>query len=146
VVESGPIGPCTGEAPTDKKRLSYARARLREMILHTTGRDPGPKLNVLAEMGSLVDTILKVTDRLRVDLIVLGISPPSKVADRLGRTDTYRIMCAAHCPVLTVRERFPGPYFERLFAMNAAKPRTESKTNSNSIKSGSTKSATGQRR
>jgi nucleotide-binding universal stress UspA family protein len=143
VVEEGPIERRVGMSPTDKDRLGYAKARLRGTALRAAGRNSGLKPNLLAEAGSTVDTVLKVADRLSIDLIVLGILPPSKLAGRLGRTKAYRIVCASHCPVLTVREPFPGPYFERLFAMSAESRGSESTADRTSTKSEATRGSAG---
>jgi nucleotide-binding universal stress UspA family protein len=101
---------------TDQKHLSYAQARLRATASYAAGRRLGPIPNLIAEVGPVVDTIVKVAIRLKADLIVLGASAPRTLADRLGETPAYRVVCTAPCPVLTIREPSRMDYFERLFA------------------------------
>ena len=81
--------------------------------------------------------------KLGADLIILGISGPRKIADRLGQTVAYRVVCAAPCPVLRIREPVPGPYFEKLFAMEAARPRTGSGSRTNKKESEESKTTAG---
>jgi len=100
----------------DQKRLSYAQARLRATASYAASCKLGPIPNLIAEVGPVVDTIVKVAIQLKADLIVLGASAPRTLADRLGETPAYRVVCTAPCPVLTIREPSRIDYFERLFA------------------------------
>ena len=138
VVQKSPLDHSAGKSTADKERLSYARARLEGTVLYAAGLDSGSRPDLVAEIGSPVDTILKEADRISADLIVLGLGAPRKLADRLGWSNAYRVVCGSHCPVLTVREPFPGPYFERIFAMNATKPSAESNADNTATKSGAT--------
>ncbi len=101
----------------DTDRLSYAKARLQATALDSAARKSGLHPTLLVEVGSPVETILKIASKLGVGLIVLGASAPHRLASRLGRTVAYRIVCAAPCPVLTVRKPSAVDYFERLFAV-----------------------------
>jgi nucleotide-binding universal stress UspA family protein len=56
----------------------------------------------LAESGTRSDLILSVADQTTADLIVLAVPENHRFIDRLVSTDSYRIVCGANCPVLTV--------------------------------------------
>lgn len=105
-----------GGTSVDTNRLSYAKARLQATALDTAARKSRLRPTLRVEVGSPVETILKIASKLGVGLIVLGASAPHRVASRLGRIIAYRIVCAAPCPVLTVRKPSTIDYFERLFA------------------------------
>jgi nucleotide-binding universal stress UspA family protein len=100
---------------TDPKRLSYAQARLRATASYAASRILGPVPHLFTEVGLVVETILRVAIRRKADLIVLGVSAPRTIADRLGETPAYRVLCRARCPVLTIREPSTMDYFGRLF-------------------------------
>lgn len=104
-------------ARLEQTRLSYAKGRLEATQLHTAAMKSGLRPNLMVESGVPAETILRVAERLKADRIVLGASAPRKLADRLGVTVAYRVVCAAPCPVLTIREPSPFDYFERLFAV-----------------------------
>jgi hypothetical protein len=72
---------------------------------------------VVAEIGSKVETILRVAETTDADLIVLGISGQHAAPEEFEWADAYQVVCSAHCPVLTVRNIFPDPYFKRLLEM-----------------------------
>jgi nucleotide-binding universal stress UspA family protein len=57
------------------------------------------------EIGSKSDLILQVADQNAADLIVLPVPESHRFADRFLSTDSYRVVCGAPCPVLTVRAR-----------------------------------------
>lgn len=109
--------PWGDRAQVDEPRLTYARSRLLATASYEASRRLGPEPNLITEVGPVVDTIVNVAVRLKADLIVLGASAPRTLADRLGETSAYRVVCAAPCPVLTIREPSPLDYFQRLFAM-----------------------------
>ena len=100
---------------------------------------------VLVEKGPTVERILTMAKKLGADLIILGISGPRKIADRLGQTVAYRVVCAALCPVLRIRDPVTGPYFEKLFAMEAARPRTGSGSRTNKKESEESKTIAGRK-
>jgi nucleotide-binding universal stress UspA family protein len=102
---------------SDQQRLSYAKDRLGATASYDAGRQLSPTPNLITEVGPVVETIIDVATRLKADLIVLGASAPHAVADRLGETPAYRVVCAAPCPVLTVRQPSPVDYFKRLYKM-----------------------------
>jgi nucleotide-binding universal stress UspA family protein len=100
---------------TDPKRLSYAQESLRATASYAASLILGPLPNLLIEVGLVVETILRVAIRRKADVIVLGVSARRTIADRLGETPAYRVLCRAPCPVLTIREPSTMDYFGRLF-------------------------------
>lgn len=56
----------------------------------------------LAEIGTRSDLILRVADQTAADLIVLAVPAKHRFTDRFVSTDSYRVVCGAPCPVLTV--------------------------------------------
>ena len=72
---------------------------------------------MVVEVGSKVKTILHVADTTVADLIILGISARDNAPGKFEWADAYQVVCSAHCPVLTVRNTFPDPYFKRLLEM-----------------------------
>lgn len=48
------------------------------------------------------DLILQVADQTAVDLIVLVVPATHRFSDRFVSTNSYRVVCGARCPVLTV--------------------------------------------
>jgi nucleotide-binding universal stress UspA family protein len=101
----------------DQQAISYAKERLCATSSYEASRRMAPLPDLITEVGPVVETIVNVAVRLKADLIVLGASAPHGLADRLGETPAYRVVCAAPCPVLTVRQPSPVDYFERLFTM-----------------------------
>jgi nucleotide-binding universal stress UspA family protein len=64
-----------------------------------------------AEIGTRSDLILSVADQSMADLIVLAVPENHKFTGRFVSTNSYRIVCGAACPVLTVHagaDRGPG--------------------------------------
>jgi nucleotide-binding universal stress UspA family protein len=55
------------------------------------------------EFGSPADGILKVADEYKADLIVMGVRHPDFSFSHLPPATAYKVVCRAHCPVLTVR-------------------------------------------
>jgi nucleotide-binding universal stress UspA family protein len=48
------------------------------------------------------DLILQVADQTAADLIVLAVPATHRFSDRFVSTNSYRVVCGARCPVLTV--------------------------------------------
>lgn len=59
--------------------------------------------DVPTEIGTQSDLILRVADERSADLIILAVPAKHRVTDRFLSTNSYRVVCGAHCPVLTVR-------------------------------------------
>jgi nucleotide-binding universal stress UspA family protein len=57
----------------------------------------------LVEEGDPVETILRVAQEHKADLIALGIKNAFLPGVQLRSSTAYRIMAGAHCPVLTLR-------------------------------------------
>jgi len=55
------------------------------------------------DIGTQSDLILGLADRAAADLIVLSVPAVHRFANRLLPTTSYRVVCDAPCPVLTVR-------------------------------------------
>ncbi len=80
-----------------------ARVRLRELVPHRV--DLGPEPEIIVEMGSPADVILKAADDTASDLIVIGARGAgalARLASHFGSV-AHKIVCRALCPVLTVR-------------------------------------------
>lgn len=58
-----------------------------------------------AELGTQTDLILQLADDTSADLIVLAVPEMHRFTDRFLSTDSYRVVCGAACPVLTVGAR-----------------------------------------
>ena len=58
-----------------------------------------------AEIGTQSDLILQVAHDTSADLIVLAVPEMHRFTDRFLSTDSYRVVCRAACPVLTVGAR-----------------------------------------
>lgn len=98
-----------------EERLKYAKERLHATGLYAAWRVGGAIPNVIAEIGSKVETTLRVANITGTDLIILGIAKADGAPEIFGWADAYQVVCSAHCPVLTVRHTFPDLYFKRLF-------------------------------
>jgi nucleotide-binding universal stress UspA family protein len=96
------------------ERLQRAKEHLQATGLYAAWRQGGVTPAVVVEVGSKVKTILHVADTTGADLIILGISEKDNAPGEFEWADAYQVVCSAHCPVLTVRNTFPDPYFKRL--------------------------------
>jgi nucleotide-binding universal stress UspA family protein len=61
------------------------------------------KLDFEVAAGEPVEQILKMAEETKADLIVMGAKARSSLAGNVPHTKAYRVVCGAHCPVLTVR-------------------------------------------
>lgn len=57
----------------------------------------------LVEFGDPAESILRVADARSAELVVLGIRRLATFAGHLPPATAYKVVCQAHCPVLTVR-------------------------------------------
>lgn len=55
------------------------------------------------DIGTQSDLILNVAERAAADLLVLTVPPAHRFTNRFLSTNSYRVVCGAPCPVLTVR-------------------------------------------
>jgi nucleotide-binding universal stress UspA family protein len=69
----------------------------------TLEREPAKLPWLPTEIGTQSDLILRVADHVAADLIVLTVSAAHRFTNRFLSTDSYRVVCGAPCPVLTVR-------------------------------------------
>ncbi len=98
------VEPLEGEAAGDRERVvSVLEAKLREFLPHEFERPYN--LNCRVEIGPIDKTILGFARDTGVDLIVLGLRSPDTYINHLVWLHAYKIICEAHCPVLTVRSR-----------------------------------------
>ncbi len=100
------------------EQLQRITEDLQATGVYAAWRQGGVTPSVMAEPGPKVDTILGVANAKRADLIILAISPKDSTPGKLDWDDAYQVVCSAHCPVLTVRNTFPDPYFKRLLEMD----------------------------
>lgn len=63
---------------------------------------PG-NLQLPTAIGAQSDLILQVAGRASADLIVLSVPENHRFTDRFVSNNSYQVVCAAPCPVLTVR-------------------------------------------
>jgi nucleotide-binding universal stress UspA family protein len=96
VVEEGDELP----AERQSKVAESVGQQLRELVPPPDARLIEPE--VMVEFGQPAETILKVADEMRADLIVLGIRRPSHLFGHPGPDTAYKVVCGASCPVLTV--------------------------------------------
>jgi nucleotide-binding universal stress UspA family protein len=54
------------------------------------------------DIGAQSDLILQVADETAADLILLAVPATHRFSDRFVSTNSYRVVCGARCPVLTV--------------------------------------------
>ena len=114
VVHTGLLS--NGNSEGDERQLR-AKEHLQATGLYAAWRQGGVTPSVVVEVGSKVKTILHVADTTGADLIILGISAKHNAPDKFEWADAYQVVCSARCPVLTVRNTFPDPYFKRLLEM-----------------------------
>jgi nucleotide-binding universal stress UspA family protein len=96
------VQPTGSEASYKENRvLRYRCERLQELMAPATGLAREPEF--IVEMGEPAETIVKVAAERGAELIVLGVRPPARLADRLGWSTASGVVRQAHCPILTVR-------------------------------------------
>lgn len=92
----------SGHVLADVSELNCSEADLGDTIsdkAHTRVKQAAVGL------GTESGLILDVANRTAADLLVLAVPHDHKFTDRVVSTDSYRIVCGAPCPVLTVRTR-----------------------------------------
>lgn len=57
----------------------------------------------VVDFGEAADTILKHASERQADLIVMGVRRSATFPGHLPPATSYRVVCTAHCPVLTIR-------------------------------------------
>ena len=61
------------------------------------------KIEVRVVFGEPVEEILRVAKEANAELIVMGAKARKSLAGNVPHTKAYRVVCEAHCPVLTIR-------------------------------------------
>jgi nucleotide-binding universal stress UspA family protein len=93
----------TSEASAQNAALlqTYFTKRLREMV------PPGTELwcdpEFVVEFGPPADRILKIAMDREADLVIMGVRRSANFPGHLPPATAYKVVCQAHCPVLTVR-------------------------------------------
>jgi nucleotide-binding universal stress UspA family protein len=128
VVQTGLLA--NGKSDSEE-RLKHAQQYLQATGLYAAWRQGGVTPNVVTEAGPKVETILGVANATGADLIILGMSGKDNVPGSLQWADAYQVVCSAHCPVLTVRDIFPDPYFKRLLEMGPVRAGVKSSKSGN---------------
>jgi nucleotide-binding universal stress UspA family protein len=89
-----------GRVLAEVSQFERRESELRDATLET---EP-PKLpQSPTEIGTESDLILQVADEAAADLIVLTVPAAHRFTNRFLSTNSYRVVCGAPCPVLTVR-------------------------------------------
>jgi len=81
-----------------ERELDEAREQLRQFV------PAGSKADVVVEVGIPDENIVRVARAQNASLIVMGLHPQSVfAATHLPWSTAHRVVCDAHCPVMTVR-------------------------------------------
>jgi nucleotide-binding universal stress UspA family protein len=89
-----------GQVLAPVSRSEWAESAFRETTL---GSEPAELSQLSTEIGTESDLILRVADDAAADLIVLTVPADHRFTNRFLSTNSYRVVCGAPCPVLTVR-------------------------------------------
>jgi len=89
-----------GRVLAEVSRVEWSESRLRDT---TFEREPAKLPQLPTEIGMESDLILQVADDVAADLIVLTVPAAHRFTNRFVSTNSYRVVCGAPCPVLTVR-------------------------------------------
>jgi nucleotide-binding universal stress UspA family protein len=76
-------------------------AQLRELVPVAT--EMHCKVEVRVVFGEPTEQILRIANETKAELIVMGAKARKSLAGNVPHTKAYRVVCAAHCPVLTIR-------------------------------------------
>ncbi len=80
---------------------AFFTKRLRELV--PPGSDLWCDPEYVVEFGSSADRILKVAADQKADLVIMGVRRSANFPGHLPPATAYKVVCQAHCPVLTVR-------------------------------------------
>lgn len=87
-----------GPTTFSDREMEAARAELRQLL------PPGIAADLVVQVGIPAEIIVAVAEQQKASLIVMGLHAQSVfAATHLPWTTAHRIVCDAHCPVLTVR-------------------------------------------
>jgi nucleotide-binding universal stress UspA family protein len=87
------------EAAIDREHNFYAQ--LRELV--PVAAEMRCKVEVRVVFGEPAEQILRIAKESNAELIVMGAKARKSLAGNVPHTKAYRIVCEAHCPVLTIR-------------------------------------------
>ncbi|MBI3664084.1 MAG: universal stress protein [Acidobacteria bacterium] len=89
-------------SPHNRARMvEFFRKRLRGLLPEEAELWCEPE--VVVEFGEPADAILKVAGETQAELIALGVRRAGTFPGHLPPATAYKVVCQAHCPVLTVR-------------------------------------------
>jgi nucleotide-binding universal stress UspA family protein len=89
-------------SPHNRARMvEYFTKQLRELLPAEAEMWCEPE--IIVEFGEPADTILKVARESRAEVIALGVRRAGTFPGHLPPATAYKVVCQAHCPVLTVR-------------------------------------------
>lgn len=89
-------------SPHNRARMvEYFTKRLRELLPDEAEMWCEPE--IIVEFGEPADTILKVAREAQAEVIALGVRKAGTFPGHLPPATAYKVVCQAHCPVLTVR-------------------------------------------
>ena len=87
-----------GPTTFSEREMESARAELRQLL------PTGVEADLIVEVGIPAEIITAVAEQQKASLIVMGLHAQSLfAATHLPWTTAHRVVCDAHCPVLTVR-------------------------------------------
>lgn len=89
-----------GRVLAEVSRFEWSESALRDTTLE---RKPSRLPQLSTEIGTRSDLILREADEAAADLIVLTVPAAHRFTNRFLSTNSYRVVCGAPCPVLTVR-------------------------------------------
>ena len=82
------------------RAIRFAKSLMRELAASPDGVGRQPECVV--ETGEAADVIVRTATERALDVVLLGVGPPSVLSHRLGSSTAYRVIQRASCPVLTV--------------------------------------------
>jgi nucleotide-binding universal stress UspA family protein len=81
--------------------VEYFSKRLRDLLPEEAELWCEPE--IIVEFGEPADVILRVADKTQAEVIALGVRRAGTFPGHLPPATAYKVVCQAHCPVLTVR-------------------------------------------
>jgi nucleotide-binding universal stress UspA family protein len=93
----------TGEvSPHNRARMvEYFTKQLRDLL--PAEADMWCEPEIIVEFGDPADVILQAAREARAEVIALGVRRAGTFPGHLPPATAYKVVCQAHCPVLTVR-------------------------------------------
>ena len=83
------------------RMVEYFTKQLRELLPAEAEMWCEPE--IIVEFGDPADIILKVARDAQAEVIALGVRRAGTFPGHLPPATAYKVVCQAHCPVLTVR-------------------------------------------